>query len=170
MELAKQGDNKALEELCKEVEEVIKGFFSSRYSDSELIKDLVQETYLRLLKSLAHLKNPFRFSSFVIKIAQHVHQEYLLTKCKSKEITQENMAATSINHISDNFIEKHPYLKIEDKIDLEWAFKRLPPKTQKILKMKMEGFKYQEIANFLDLSIAAVKMDVKRGIKKLKYL
>jgi len=62
----------------------------------------------------------------------------------------------------------HPELRIAEKIDLESGFLRLPERTQKVLKMKMAGVRYKEIAQSLNLSVGGVKMIVNRGLKKLK--
>jgi RNA polymerase sigma-70 factor (ECF subfamily) len=59
---------------------------------------------------------------------------------------------------------------ILSKLDLETAMEKLPSKTQQILQMRAEGYKYEEIAEALKISESGVKMQVKRGVEKLKIL
>ena len=54
-------------------------------------------------------------------------------------------------------------------IDFKKALKNLPEKSQLILKLQSEGYKYSEIAKMLGLSESAVKMQVKRSVEKLQF-
>jgi len=168
IEQARQGNEDALEELCRKIEQVIKSYFSTRYNNVDVIQELSQETYLRFLKSFPNLKEPQKFSYFIAKIALHVHQDYLQKKYQSIENIEENVEEPSIGHVAKDVFVLHPESEIENRIDWEAAFQQLPERTQKILRMKLDGVGYYEIGKSLNLTLSAVKMIVARGLKKLK--
>jgi RNA polymerase sigma-70 factor (ECF subfamily) len=168
IEQARKGDKGALEQLCHEVEQIIRSNFSKRYNSDELIEELLQETYLRLFISLPNLREPQRFSYFVTKIALHVHYDYLHNKYQSLETHQKDIETYSVIHASQNAFVVQPELEIQQRMDLERAFLKLSERTRKIIKLKMSGFQHKEIAKLFNLSVDAVKMIVYRGMTKLR--
>lgn len=167
---AREGDREALEALCRNIERMLLGFFGNRYNDQTLVNDLSQEAYLRFLNAFPRLKEPQKFSFFVAKIAMHVHYENLENKYKNAEHSTADMELTVSDDrtIGGNGRAGQYDAEIGGRIDLERALATLPGRTRKVLKMKMDGQRYSEIARHFDISSSAVKMIVNRGIKKLK--
>ena len=58
--------------------------------------------------------------------------------------------------------------KSEEKILKFWKQRKIPEKTRKILLLKAEGYKYEEIAEKMNLTLSGVKMQIKRSIEKLQ--
>ncbi len=82
---AQQGDQDALNLLCKELERHVRGYFWVKFRDNDLVDDLAQETYLRLLRNLTTIREPLKLRSFVAKVALHVTQDYFRGKYREKE-------------------------------------------------------------------------------------
>lgn len=170
---AQKGDEKSLELICTELKDLMWRYFIRRFQDLNLINDLSQETYLRLLKNIPKIKEPMRLKNFVLKVAFHVTQDYFRQKYRKNEdqLIEEKFADTNSNvemfqpvnqDINSDYILR--------KVDLEKAMEKLPNKTQQILQMRAEGYKYEEIAEEMKISESGVKMRVKRGMEKLKIL
>ena len=166
--LARKGDESALEQLCREVEHVLVGYFSARYSNRQVVEELAQEAYLRLLKSFPRLKEPQKFSLFLAKIALHVHQEYLQNKYRNSEYTCENFESATIGRVGASITDLQPEVALQQDMDMELAFQHLPERTRRVLRMKLDGISYSEIATSLGTSVSAVKMIVNRGMNELK--
>ncbi len=168
IEKAGKGDRAALEQLCREVAQILKGYFTLRYPNQKVVEELTQETCLRLLTSLPKLKDPQKFSYFMAKIALHVHQNYLHNKYESIEHTKANLETIAPANTRHQALQFGSEVEIENRVDLERAFRFLPKRTQKVLRMKFEGMRYKEIAKSLHISVRAVKMIVYRGKKRIK--
>lgn len=168
---AQLGDNKALERLCTEVSNALRGYFFKRYRDENLVNDLVQETYLKLLKSIPLIREGTKFKKFIIKIAFHVSQDFLRTKYRNLEsdsIFQQPDSSNSQKEILISMPADSNYQNIEVTMDIRQAMDKLPERTRTILYLRAEGYKYEEIADELGFPVSTVKMQVKRNLEKLK--
>jgi RNA polymerase sigma-70 factor (ECF subfamily) len=168
---AQEGDRQSLQALCTGLQQIMRPYFTRKFRDPDIVDDLSQETQLRLLKSIPAIKAPVSLKNFVLKVAFHVTQDYFRQKYRRNEYPfsstwvsshqirgSQGMPATQ-NNDSDFVISK---------LDIERAMEKLPEKTRRILQMKAEGYKYEEIGKMLAISVSAVKMQIKRGMEKLK--
>jgi RNA polymerase sigma-70 factor (ECF subfamily) len=55
-----------------------------------------------------------------------------------------------------------------DRIDVEKALDVLSPKAKRIMVLREYGYKYREIAQMIDTTEAAIKMQVKRAFDKMR--
>jgi RNA polymerase sigma-70 factor (ECF subfamily) len=58
----------------------------------------------------------------------------------------------------------------EATVDAERALSVLTPRARQILELKEYGYKYKEIAEMINTSEAAVKMQVKRAFERMRKL
>jgi len=157
---AQKGDKDSLQKLCIEIDIIMRNYFQMKFHDSSLIDDLSQETQLRMLKNLSSIKEPMKIKNFVLKVSFHVVQDFFRQKYRKQE--EELIEET---HSSEQIRTSE---LIVNKLDLERAMSNLPEKTQQILKLKADGFKYEEISEAVNISVSGVKMQVKRGLERLK--
>jgi RNA polymerase sigma-70 factor (ECF subfamily) len=170
---AQRGDKKSLEIICQELKDLMWRYFIKKFNDPNLVDDLSQETYLRLLKNIPKIKEPMRLKNFVLKVAFHVTQDYFRQKYRKNDdiFIDEHETHEGKNLERNQFVNQNMNSDyILSKLDLETAMEKLPVKTQLILQMRAEGYKYEEIAEALKISESGVKMQVKRGVEKLKNL
>jgi RNA polymerase sigma-70 factor (ECF subfamily) len=166
----KNENHMALEQLCKASEDIMRSYFRKHFTDPTVIDDLCQETYIRLLRTLPTIQEALKFKKFVLKVSFYVMQTHLRQKYRRKEEvtridlvddTQQESFTDSINH-------HMPMENLSQRMDVKRALSELPDKTREILLLKADGYKYEEIARTLGLSVSGVKMQVKRGMEKLK--
>ncbi len=165
------GDKQALEELCAELGSYIRQYFEYRISDPDLINDLSQEAYLRLLQNLPNIREPVKLKGFVIKTAFHIMRDYLrkkLNKYRDIAIGEDGTVKYGITEKNFKTMQSAFSYQEEEAFELKQMMEALPEKTANVLQLKAEGYKYKEIAYKLNLSESAVKMHVTRGYKKLK--
>ncbi len=165
---AQRGDSRSLQLLCQELESIIRDYFKARFRDPSVVDDLSQETYLQLLKNFSSIKEPMKLRNYVLKVAFHVTQTFFREKYRSTE--EEFTEAPDRASLQQNPSLSHDShaRQVIDKMDMEKALEKLPEKTRQILIMKAEGYNYEEIAANMELSVSGVKMQVKRGMEKLK--
>jgi len=163
-----KGDKQALEQLCRMSEQFMRNYFIYKFKDENIVNDLCQETYTRLIKSLPNIREPVKYKSFVLKIAFHVMQDFFRKKTANYETNSYQDLKES------NLSTDDPYMSFDERVitrvDVRNAIKKLPKKSQYILQLQSDGYKYQEIAKKLDLSESAIKMQIKRSYKKLNDL
>jgi len=169
---AQAGDAAALQELCTELQQLMRWYFLGKFQDMEIVDDLSQETYLRFIKNISNIEEPLKIKSFILKVAFHVMQDHFRQKYRKNEnlfgadLPQSEIKSALYGSADANTDSDY----VLRKVDLEVALNKLPEKTQQVLRMKADGYRYEEIAQTLKLSVSGVKMQVKRGIVKLKTL
>ncbi len=162
----KSGDEKSLELICKKAEQFIRPYFEHKFRDENLVNDLCQDTYIRLLFSLKNVRQPLKFKSFVLKTAFYVMQDHF-RKSARKLV---NFDEFNMDDSKEKILELDPAIdeRMLLEIDLKSVIKQLPKKFQLILKLVSEGYKYKEISKIVDLTESGVKMQMKKYIEKLK--
>ena len=159
------GDGEALERLCTELQRFVRGFFWNKFQDAELVDELTQETYLRMLKNFQHLRDTSRVRAFVAKVAFHVSQDHLRRKYRSREESLEPLLERGADPVDPTTSGQ---ARVVNSAALESALAELPEKAQQILILRTEGLKYDEISERTGLSVSGVKMQVKRSMEKLR--
>ena len=155
---ATRGDKAALNALCGELEPPLQRYFGRRFNNPDIVSELCQETFIRFLKNLPNVRESMSLRGFAIKIAIHVTQDYFRKKYRHPEDVELEERAT----------EENPADSILQRIDLQNALNALPEQSRRILLMRADGYKYEEISERLDLSVSGVKMQVKRNLERLR--
>jgi RNA polymerase sigma-70 factor, ECF subfamily len=167
---AQRGDRTSLNTLCKEIETILRGYFWNKFQDKNIVDDLSQETYIRLFHAIPNVKEPTKFRSFVTKIAVHVSQDFLRQKYRVREVKlegysgEEDSPTTQDKAIDPIEMDEEVILDI----DLKKAMNKLNDRSRRILLMKIDGYKYEEIAKEIGISVSGVKMQVQRSIEHLR--
>jgi RNA polymerase sigma-70 factor (ECF subfamily) len=170
---AQHGDRRALDLLCRELENIIRGFFWKKFQNKTLVDDLTQETYLRFYHNFSNVKEPMKLRSFVIKIAVHVSHDYFRQKYRLQEEPLELQTDPNeeVAIKGDKPMEKEKLSDaILDRVDVEKALEQLSQKSRQILFMKINGYKYQDIAKQVGITVSGVKMQVQRSLEQLREL
>jgi len=164
---AQDGDKNAFEALCKNSEQFLRSYFSFRFKDKNIVDDLCQETYMRLLKSYKNIEEPLKYKEFVLKTAFYVVHDFFRRKFRPNNIKNypDNWQESLAPIVQENPDEQHAHL-----MDLKKAMGKLPEKSQYILQLQSEGYMYKEIAAKLGVSQSAIKMQIKRSLEKLNEL
>jgi RNA polymerase sigma-70 factor (ECF subfamily) len=145
------------------IEEKLKYFAYSLTTDSEEAKDLLQETMLKALANRDKFTDPRNFNSWAYTIMKNTFINNYRRNTKSntifsKVIDNENISFKQEAVSSES---EHAYKEIVKKIyNLQDDF-RIP------FKMFVDGYKYKEIAEALDIPIGTVKSKIFFARQKL---
>lgn len=156
---AQGGDAIAREQIAAALQPILRGFFINRIGMKPDVDDLVQNALIRVHRGLDALLNPERLKAFAMKAALYELQDHYRGRYSSREA------------LFDPDLPEPGSVDAEDvglRLDLERAMTTLTDHARQILEMRELGFPYTEIADTLNTSEAAVKMQVKRAFERLR--
>ncbi|MFD2036679.1 RNA polymerase sigma factor [Belliella marina] len=154
-------DSKIINHLQKGNQEAYRQIFDIYYEslcrfsytylhDESNAEDIVQDTFIVLWKNRGKIISPLALKSFLYTITKNKCLNFLKNKRNNTlEINDSHLDLDT--DFEDKVLEEEVYRK------LEMALSNLPPQSKKIIDLYLQGFKNQEIADQLGVSINTVK-------------
>ena len=128
-------------------------------NDTELAKDCVQESFVKLWENRSRLKKVVNIQAFAFTIIRNRSIDKLRQAKRINEFAKN--AAIQVAESNYEFIESKDLIK---KI-----IQSLPRQQRLIIELRdIEEFSYQEIADTLDLSINNIRVNLSIARKKVK--
>ena len=143
--LAQKGDTAALTRLIRTSQDRLFRFCVYLAGDPNLAQDLCQDTYVRVFEKIGKLKEPDRFTSWLLKTAKNIYLDHVKSpKNGGSSLTLEDVA-------------DHPVLQDPSDRDLfiqiQEAMKGLKPDDRTILLLvDLEQYSYSEAAEIVGIS------------------
>jgi RNA polymerase sigma factor (sigma-70 family) len=161
----RDGDLDRLGLLFERHKKPLYGFFRGLTRQQELSEDLVQNTFLRILKYRHLFKGEGDFRAWMFQIARNVHHDH---HRKNKINASEELDDWQ-DKLGHNENRSTEMLQADEQQMLSMAMDRLPIDKREILLLsKYQEKKYQEIGEILGCSEGAVKVKVFRALQELK--
>lgn len=157
--LAQAGDEQARTRLLTTIEPILRSFFLSRLGRVAIVDDLIQNTLIRIHRGLGALENPARLKAFAMKAALFELQDHYRGRYSAREA------------LFDPDLPTPGSIGPDDtglRIDLDRALDTLSDHARQIIELRELGYPYADIAETLDTTEAAVKMQVKRAFARLR--
>ncbi|MFM9837009.1 MAG: RNA polymerase sigma factor [Cyclobacteriaceae bacterium] len=163
----RDGDLDRLGLLFERHKKPLYGFFRGLTRQQELSEDLVQNTFLRILKYRHLFKGEGDFRAWMFQIARNVHHDH---HRKNKINASEELDDWQ-DKLGHNENRSTEMLQADEQQMLSMAMDRLPIDKREILLLsKYQEKKYQEIGEILGCSEGAVKVKVFRALQELKVI
>ncbi|MCS7053117.1 MAG: sigma-70 family RNA polymerase sigma factor [Ignavibacterium sp.] len=170
IELAKSGDKKALATLVKNHEQTVYNFSFKICRDREKAENIMQETFLSMIKHLNQFDGNSRLSTWLYRIVSN-HCLMQARKDKNKFFVSIN---DDENEESDLYNDKYvaDWSRIPNNVTennelkniLDNAISKLSPEYRIVFLLRdVEGLSTEETALATDLSIPAVKSRLHRA-------
>ncbi len=166
VELAKSGDRQALAQLVKNNEQTVYNFSFKICRDRDKAENIMQETFLSMIKSLHQFDGNSKISTWLYRIVSN-HCLMLARKDKSRifvsidnddELYEDKYTADWSN-IPNQDIENTELKKILDE-----AIDKLSPEYRIVFLLRdVEGLSTEETAQLTELSVPAVKSRLHRA-------
>lgn len=125
--------------------------------DEDYAHDLLQETVLRIMANADKYKDQGKFHAWARTVMKRIY----LNDQSSNE-RHKNKFIDGYDYLNDEsthpFVSENQYVYL--KYDLHKAILMLPPRYSKIMVMILAGYKYEEIAKKMDMSIGYVKSTI----------
>jgi RNA polymerase sigma-70 factor (ECF subfamily) len=165
---AKEGDNKAFEELVKRTQDKIYNLGLKLLGNKDDVLDLLQETYIKAYENLPKFEGRSSFSTWLYRIATNFAL-MKLRKEKYKKISIDEIkeAADGNYKLEIPDWSNSPYFQYKNeelKEILNEAINSLPPKYKTIFILHdIEGLSIPEISEILSLSMPTIKTRIHRS-------
>lgn len=177
IQLAQRGDPAALTALVQALSPGILRFSLRMTRSEEEARDITQETFLRMIKSLDRYDASWSFSTWVYRIARNLcidkarHKSRWRFRWPSRrdEDTEEEDLMAELPDGADSQLDR--LLSVEVGATLEQALLKLKPNYREILVLyHFEELSYQDIAQVLQLPLGTVMNRIFRARQQLREL
>ena len=164
---AREGDRAAFDELVRRTYVDTYALAMRLTANEEDARDVVQESYLRAWKGITRFRGDAQFSTWLYRITANAAAT-LVQKRRRRRVE----SLDTVDEPIDTSIEGRPEAAAESAIgleDLARAVAALPPKLRSIVVLKdVYGLSHDAIAEDLGISVAAAKVRLHRGRKRLR--
>lgn len=142
----------------KDLNALLRRYIRSRVRNESLVDDLVQETFLKIHKSLSTLKDPERLSHWALTIARRTIADAF--RQRSMEFLEEEPASPS---------KEQRFNKELVECVTQGLLASLPAKYRHaIQRVELDGISQMDLAKELGLSFSAAKSRVQRARAMMK--
>ncbi len=159
----KKGDENAFKIMFNRYHKSVFAYMISVSKDNNLAADITQQAFIALWETKTMLNSTKPPKGYLFKIAYNRYIDYC------RKVKREK---TFIDEFKYNTLQQ--VVNAEDDLDkklkkLKKVIEALPAKCQEILKLnKIEGLKYKEIAEHLDISQKTVESQMRIAFKKIR--
>jgi len=166
---AVKGDRRALTEIVEKNEKMVYNTALRLLSNPEEAECVLQETFLKVLQVLPEFKGQSSLSTWIFRIAANFSLMRLRSRKREPEALKEEESRVSREALAafNRSVGNNPLeaaMNSEIRRAMEAAIAELPDKFRSVFVLKdMEGFSLKEIADMLDISLAAVKTNLHRA-------
>lgn len=161
----KSGARKAHESLYKSYSGSLYGIISRMVIREEDAEDVLQETFLRIWKSIrSYDSDKGRLFTWMARIARNAAMDHLKSKSYKKSVLNNSLEASQ-----SDVDGQHNVACNYDAIGVRELANKLPVKYHSILELiYFKGYTYQEAAKKLDLPLGTVKTRLRMAIQDLR--
>ena len=164
---AREGDRAAFDELVRRTYVDTYTLAMRLTANEEDARDVVQESYLRAWKGIKRFRGDAQFSTWMYRITANAAATLV-----QKRRRRRAESLDKVDEPIDTSIEAQPEAAAESAIgleDLARAVAALPPKLRSTVVLKdVYGLSHEAIAEDLGISVAAAKVRLHRGRKRLR--
>ncbi|SMF70233.1 RNA polymerase sigma-70 factor, ECF subfamily [Paenibacillus uliginis N3/975] len=162
------GDQDAFEMLVTRYHGPLLSYTSNQLQDRQKAQDIVQETFIRLIRHLRQHGALEHVRSWLYRVALNQCKDYW----KSSAYRSEGLAGEEFPERSDPSAGAEELLeRQETSAEIAASLETLPDVQQNIISLRFfHDMKLQEISELLDLPLSTVKTHLYNGLRKLKKL
>jgi RNA polymerase sigma-70 factor (ECF subfamily) len=166
---AQGGDRDAFDEIVRRTYVDTYTLAVRLTGNEEDARDVVQEAYLRAWKGIRRFRGDAQFSTWMYRITGNSAATLTQKRKRYRAVRLDD-----VEHPAEPSLHGHPDLAAESSELLERlavVLGELPPKLRSIVVLKdVYGLPHEAIAEELGISVAAAKVRLHRGRKKLRDL
>jgi RNA polymerase sigma-70 factor (ECF subfamily) len=158
----------SFDQLYEQHKPAVTRYLQGMCGDAALADELAQETFVRAATKLLLFRGDSAFSTWVFRIARNTYLGWVERQRDAKIDTEEFCALP--DRRADNDPEAQ-LLFAEQRTSIQRIMAMLPERQRTILLLRdLEGLAYAEIAVVLDISLAAVKVNLHRARLRFREL
>lgn len=171
IELYRKNNRQAYTMLCEKYFDRLFLFASNMVFREDVAKDIVQDVFIQMYEKTPDFINIYALQGYLFKCIRSRCYNYLRDlKVQDKHqllYTQAIVGSDNMDVFDDDFFDSLDYDKIMHEIDA--IIENLPEKCRDICRMRfIEKRKYTDIAQAFGVSENNVKMQISRGMEKIR--
>lgn len=171
--LALKGDQRAFAELVELYQDKLFHMAYRMLNNRQEAEDVVQETFLRVYRSLDRYDENQKFSTWIYRIATNLCIDRLRKRKPSYSLDAESSEHEGLDGYSmipsDNRTPESEVLLTETQRIVHQAIETLPPKYKTIMMLRyIQDLSLQEIGDVLEMPVTTIKTRVHRGREFLR--
>lgn len=159
----KDGNADAFKTLFEKYYEPLCAYLRSYTPDLDSAQEIAQTTFVKFWNKRMDIEIHTSAKSYIFRMGYHAFL---------KTIRQNDKHSTLLEELKQQAIEEEENRPQTDLIEATVRLRKivdtLPPRCQQILRLKLQGFKYQEIADKLDVSIKTVESQMRIAFIKIR--
>jgi len=156
------GDTKAFESIIQRYKNILFRYVLSHIPNFDIAEELTQDVFIKFYFSI----DKFRFESSLITYLYKIARNLCIDIKRKKNINE-----IYLEEIQPEPKGQSAEFEIEQKFWLLQILSKISDEQRSAIEMfYVEGFKYREIAEILELPMGTVKSRLKRGIEKLRKI
>ena len=155
-------NDSTFEDLFKSYFQDLMRFVCSYVNDEEVAKDIVHDVFFALLRNKKRLDVSYSMKSYLFALARNYALNYL------KHLRVIAMNEREVSDLLENAGEELGVY--EERLNrLNEKLAELPEKQREVLmKCFVEGRKYKDVADEMEISVNSLKTHISRGLKFLR--
>ncbi|MFH0071024.1 RNA polymerase sigma factor, partial [Peribacillus sp. NPDC056705] len=160
------GDQEAFEMLVTRYHGPLLSYTTRRLEDSQKAQDIVQETFIRLIRHLKTHGTLEHVRSWLYRVALNLCKDYW----KSATFRSEGPAGEDLPDAYDPAPGAEELMEQQEtSLEIAASLESLPDIQQEVISLRFfHDLKLQEIADLVDLPLSTVKTHLYNGLRKLK--
>jgi RNA polymerase sigma-70 factor (ECF subfamily) len=165
MERFVQGDTRAFEALFDRYGPKVHGFVGRMVSDASMVDDLVQTTFLSVVRARGRYERGQRFAPWIFAIAANATRDALRRRQRRREVVGDDRSLAALAAPAP----VEPDAERDRQVSA--ALSALPePQREAVVLHWFHGLSFREIAASRGTTPGAVKVRAHRGYERLRLL
>jgi len=166
--ISQNSDQQAFKELYLIYFDRLYKFAFSILHSSEFAEEAVNDVFLNIWQKRMQLKAIENLRNYLFISTRNTAFNYLSKFRKERNATLDEVL---VRFETDELTPETAFFTNEVRNEIEQAINQLPPKTKLVFQMaKIEGLKYKEIAEILNISVNTIDNHIATAIKKLSII
>lgn len=166
--ISQNSDQQAFKELYLAYFDQLYKFAFSILHSAEFAEEAVNDVFLNIWQKRTRLKTINNLTNYLYISTKNTSFNYLSKFRKERNTTLDDVM---VRFEVDELTPETAYFTAEVRNEIERAINQLPPKTKLVFQMaKIEGLKYKEIAEILNISVNTIDNHIATSIKKLSQV
>ncbi len=164
--VTQQSDYKAFEVLFHKYYEYLCNYALKFVPSPQIAEEVVSDVFYKVWKNRERIEIKTSFESYVFKAVKNQSLDFLKSKANAIAYKTESMPVI-YDGVTDSPEDQMVIKELDSKI--EAAIESLPPQCKMIFKSsRLQGLKYTEIAEKLNISVKTVETQMGRALKHLR--
>lgn len=166
---AAKGDASAFNELLGTQEKRMYAVCLRMCGNHEDAQDCLQESMLRIFRSISGFKGQASFSTWVYRVTMNTCLDELRKKKNKQTASLDGLLDSGWSPSDDSDTPEHHTIAGEKRTAIRKAIADLPEDMRSAIVLRdIEGFSYDEISDMLGINVGTIKSRISRGREKLR--